>query len=165
MGGSKVCFSLGSNLGDRLSNLRTAVDRLSRVVADLRVSSLYETAPLYVTTQPLFLNCAAIGATDLAPLDLLDAIQHIERDLGRVRDRPKGPRIIDVDLLLHGKTRVSHPRLELPHPGMRERAFVLVPLLELEPGLEDPVSGVPYSRWLDRLENPGVSFPRAWEAP
>jgi 2-amino-4-hydroxy-6-hydroxymethyldihydropteridine diphosphokinase len=165
MSRDRAWFSLGSNLGDRVGYLKSAVDMLARSVGDLVVSSIYETMPLYVEDQPRFLNCVAAGWTLLNPLELLDVAQEVERMLGRVRDRPKGPRTIDVDLLLCGHRQHSDARLVLPHPGIRERAFVLVPLLELDPDLVDPTNGQTYRLCLDRIGARGVSYHREWDAP
>jgi len=103
-----------------------------------RVSSLYETAPVGVTDQPDFLNAVAAVRTGLGPEETLDALLHIENQMGRVRTQRWGPRVIDLDLLLYGGERVSLPRLTVPHPRLRERAFVLVPLAEIAPELRLP---------------------------
>jgi len=106
-----------------------------------RVSSLYETAPVGVTDQPNFLNLVAAVQTGLGPLALLEALLHIENQMGRVRTERWGPRVIDLDLLLYGGERVSLPGLTVPHPRLRERAFVLVPLAEIAPALRLPGDG------------------------
>jgi len=163
--GERVFLSLGSNLGDRRALLAEAVRRLGRSLRELRVSSLYETAPLYVTSQPRFLNIAVAGRTRLSPRRLLEKAQAIERELGRDRAAggPKGPRTIDIDLLLHGERRLQEPDLRLPHPGLLERRFVLEPLLELEPGLRDPSSGQPLAQALARLPAQGVDRVGPWD--
>ena len=107
----------------------------------IRVSSLYETAPVGVTDQPDFLNAVAAVQTGLGPLETLDALLHIENQMGRVRTERWGPRVIDLDLLLYGGERVSSPGLTVPHPRLRERAFVLVPLAEIAPELRLPGDG------------------------
>ncbi len=162
----RVFLSLGSNLGDRLAFLRRAVAGLARDVKQLRVSSVYETAPMYNTAQPRFLNIVAAGWTRLSPRDLLVRALAIERQLGRQRDPggpPKGPRPIDIDLLLYGSRLVSEPDLSLPHPGLGERRFVLEPLLELEPGLRDPAGGQPLAEALSRLPDQGVDRVGSWD--
>lgn len=105
-----------------------------------RTSSLYETAPLEYTAQASFLNMVAEVETELMPMQLLKHVQDVERQMGRKRLIPKGPRIIDVDILLYGKFKVSAPNLQIPHPSMAERRFVLEPLVELVPDLRHPVT-------------------------
>ena len=135
-------LALGSNLGDRRANLDRALERLAapelRVV---RVSSTYETAPRDVLHQPWFLNQVAEAETTLFPRRLLARAQKIERELGRKRGQPRGPRVIDIDILLFGEAIISTPDLEVPHPRMLERRFVLEPLAELAPDLRHPATG------------------------
>lgn len=134
-------LGLGSNVGDRLANLRAAVDALrERGVNVLAKSSLYETAPQgEILDQPDFLNAAIEIATDLGPEELLDVCKDVERELGREQNAPRhSPRPIDVDLLLLGGLEHSSPRLTLPHAEVTSRRFVLEPLLELDPDLELP---------------------------
>jgi 2-amino-4-hydroxy-6-hydroxymethyldihydropteridine diphosphokinase len=133
-----VYLGLGSNLGDRLAHLRDALDRLVRVVTLDRVSSVYDTAPVLVEDQPRFLNLVCAGHTVLDPLALLHATQRIERDLGRVAGPRYGPRVIDIDLLLYDERVLAGPELILPHPQLTERAFVLLPLVEIAPDLRHP---------------------------
>ena len=134
-----VFLGLGANLGDRRAALRDAVHELRALLADVRVSALYETAPWGDQDQSPFLNAALRGRTNLPPLDLLDATQAIEHRLGRVRTaRRWGPRAIDIDILLYGSEIVSHPRLTIPHPHLRHRGFVLRPLADLAPGRAIP---------------------------
>jgi 2-amino-4-hydroxy-6-hydroxymethyldihydropteridine diphosphokinase len=156
----RVFFSLGSNLGDREAAIREAFRMLGGVCDNLRLSPVYETEPVDVTAQPRFLNAAAEGATRLEPRDLLDAIHGIERSLGRDRSAEvrRGPRTIDIDLLLYGERLSDDPHLSLPHPRLASRAFVLVPLLELEPDLADPRTGEPYAAALARVGRAGVYF-------
>lgn len=126
-------IGLGSNLGDRFGYLQAAVKAL-HARPDIRVvrcSSVYETAPVGLTEQPHFLNMVIEVDTGLAPLRLLETMLDTERELGRVRDVRWGPRTIDLDLLVYGDVSLKTDELELPHPRMTERAFVLVPLLEL----------------------------------
>lgn len=129
-------LSLGSNLGDRLALLAEAVRRLrTPAVRVTKVSSVYETAPWGKTDQPAFLNCAVEVETELAPHALLGHILSVEQSLGRVRIERWGPRTVDIDILLYGQERVATADLEIPHPRMAGRAFVLVPLLEMAPHL------------------------------
>ncbi len=129
-----VVIALGSNLGDRLANLRAAVAALpDRGVTVSRVSSVWETAPV-PADQPPFLNAALVGATDLAPTELLAALKQTERELGRRAGRRWGPRPIDLDILFYGDESISTPDLTIPHERLVERAFVLAPLAEVMSG-------------------------------
>jgi 2-amino-4-hydroxy-6-hydroxymethyldihydropteridine diphosphokinase len=134
-----VYLSLGSNLGDRESNLRTAIEKLGEVGEVIAVSSLYETEPVEFTAQPWFLNCAVAVRTELMPKLFLSKIQAVERQMGRRRVQPKGPRTIDIDILLFGNSVISVRQLEVPHPAMHRRRFVLEPLNEIAPDVRHPV--------------------------
>jgi 2-amino-4-hydroxy-6-hydroxymethyldihydropteridine diphosphokinase len=141
---SVAYIGLGSNLGDRAATIRKALDRLAARprIELLAVSSLRETDPVGFEDQPRFLNGAAALRTELGPRDLLDRMLEIERGLGRVREGARyGPRTIDLDLLLYGDAVVDEPGLEIPHPRLAERVFVLEPLVELNPNLEVPGQG------------------------
>jgi 2-amino-4-hydroxy-6-hydroxymethyldihydropteridine diphosphokinase len=130
---------LGSNLGDRPSNLASALERLTADgVRVLRRSDLYETAPVGVVDQPWFLNAVAELRVSLTPRALLELFKTIERDLGRRPTRRWGERVIDLDLLLYGAEEVDDPDLTVPHPELWRRLFVLVPLAELRPDLHAP---------------------------
>ncbi|MGO9228040.1 MAG: 2-amino-4-hydroxy-6-hydroxymethyldihydropteridine diphosphokinase [Bryobacteraceae bacterium] len=134
-------LSLGSNLGDRDANLRAAIERLGAPgLRVLRVSPVYETEPVDNTNQRWFLNLVVEAETTLFPLQLLARAQKIERVLGRVRTVPKGPRTIDIDILLYGTAIIRGDKMEIPHPRMAERRFVLVPLHDLAPDLRHPVT-------------------------
>jgi 2-amino-4-hydroxy-6-hydroxymethyldihydropteridine diphosphokinase len=133
-------LSLGSNIGDREANLRDVVTRLSALGEIIAVSSLYETAPMEVEDQPWFLNAAVELRTDLAPADLLREILAIEKLMGRVRSQPKGPRLIDIDIVLYDDSVITALGLTIPHPAMQDRLFVLQPLAEIAPDLTHPVS-------------------------
>lgn len=139
----RVHLSLGSNVEDRAGHLAAALRELSRRdrVRIIKVSRCYETEPLGVTDQPLFLNIAAEIETDLRPLELLEAAKDIERQLGR---KPAGrwqPREADIDLILWGQAVVQSEVLTLPHARFRVRAFVLTPLAEIAPDAVDPETG------------------------
>lgn len=151
-GDHRAWLGLGSNLGDREGNLRRALESLSAAgdVEIIRVSSVYETAPVGMTEQPDFLNLVAGVRTALDPHALLRRCLEVEDALGRVREERWGPRLIDVDVLLYEDEVVDTQELVLPHPEMLRRAFVLAPLLELEPGLRMP-DGSPASDALDAL--------------
>jgi 2-amino-4-hydroxy-6-hydroxymethyldihydropteridine diphosphokinase len=134
-------LSLGSNIGDRERNLRAAIERLATPgLRVLRVSPIYETEPVDVTDQRWFYNLVLEAETTLFPLQLLARAQKVERVLGRVRTVSKGPRTIDIDILLYGTAVMRGDKLEIPHPRMAERRFVLVPLHDLAPGLRHPVA-------------------------
>jgi len=133
-----VYLSLGSNVGDRAGNLNAAIDRLRAVGEVVAVSSLYETEPVEFTAQAWFLNCAATLDTQKTPKQLLAGILEIEQQLGRRRGQQKGPRIIDIDILLFGNSIVEESGLTIPHPAMQERRFVLEPLAEIAPGVIHP---------------------------
>jgi 2-amino-4-hydroxy-6-hydroxymethyldihydropteridine diphosphokinase len=137
-----VYLSLGSNLGDRASQLEAAIDRLkaSRIRV-IRRSFTYETAPQDLAGQPWFLNMVLEVETDLAPGGLLLAIQRIEKEMGRQREIPKGPRTIDIDILFYGDAVIDTAEMQIPHPRMVQRRFVLEPLAELAPDRRHPVLG------------------------
>ena len=132
-----IFLGLGSNVGDRENNLVQALRLLTEKhgVRIERISSLYETVPFGVMNQPDFLNMVVIVNTDLLPLELLDACLSVEQDLGRVRLLRWGPRVIDIDVLLYNEVMMHTDRLILPHPGIIERSFVLIPLREVAPDL------------------------------
>jgi len=136
-----VYIALGSNLGDRVENLLLARERIASPHVRLtRASSIYETAPREVLDQPWFLNQVVAAETTLFPRQLLARLLRIEREMGRQRTVSKGPRVIDLDILLFGEAVIHAPGLEIPHPRMAERRFVLEPLAELAPGLRPPRS-------------------------
>lgn len=136
-----VYLSLGSNLGDRRDHLRDAMERLSSPdLQVLRASSIYETAPRDVPDQPWFLNQVVEAETGLFPRQLLARLLKIERDMGRKRTVAKGPRLIDLDILYFGGAVVATPDLEIPHPRIAQRRFVLEPLAELAPELHHPLT-------------------------
>ena len=136
-----VYLGLGSNIGDREAQLRAAVERLAaNDLRLLRVSPIYETEPLELTAQRWFLNQVLEAETSLFPMQLLARVGRIERALGRVRTVPNGPRTIDIDILLYGASVVRSEKLEIPHPRMAERRFVLAPLADLNPDLRHPVT-------------------------
>jgi 2-amino-4-hydroxy-6-hydroxymethyldihydropteridine diphosphokinase len=132
-------LSLGSNIGDREAQLRQAIARLEATGHITAISSLYETEPVEFTQQALFLNCAAGLETSLAPEELMSRLLKIERELGRERAQKKGPRTIDIDILLFGDMVMNSPELTIPHPAMTGRLFVLEPLAEIAPEVVHPV--------------------------
>jgi 2-amino-4-hydroxy-6-hydroxymethyldihydropteridine diphosphokinase len=136
-----VYLSLGSNIGDREANLRDAIKRLGGVGTVKRVSQLYETEPMENTRQPWFINCAVELQTALMPRQLLSAVLKIERAMGRRRSalNAKGPRAIDIDIVLFGSAVMKTAALSLPHPALHHRRFVLAPLAEIAPDANHPV--------------------------
>ena len=135
-----VYLSLGSNEGDRLDNLRRACAALeARDIRLRRASSVYETEPVDMREQTWFLNCVIEVETSLPPLRLLYEIEQIEGELGRKRSLPKGPRTIDLDILLYGNSVIREESLVVPHPKLHKRRFVLVPLREIAPSLKLPL--------------------------
>lgn len=137
-----VAIAIGSNLGDREANLELAHQHLRPFLADYRASSTYETKPVDVPgPQPLFLNAAVVGRTELDARALLERLLEIERQAGRTRPSPGAARTLDLDLILVGSEIVNEPDLMVPHPRFRERRFVLEPLADIAPGLKDPVTG------------------------
>jgi 2-amino-4-hydroxy-6-hydroxymethyldihydropteridine diphosphokinase len=132
-------FSIGSNLGDRENHLRDAIARLEEVGQVIAISSFYETEPVEFADQPWFLNCTVAVETAKTPLELMAAALHIEQEMGRRRVDKKGPRTIDIDILLCGGVIVNSPEVTIPHPSMHERRFVLEPLTEIAPEARHPV--------------------------
>jgi len=137
----RVFLSLGSNLGDRVANIRKALVQLGEVgVAITRVSSFYKTEPVDFRPQAWFVNCAAEAVTRLMPRQLLSAVKTVERTMGRRTGVAKRPRAIDIDILLYESVVVRSSELTIPHPRMAERRFVLLPLRELAGNIRHPVS-------------------------
>jgi 2-amino-4-hydroxy-6-hydroxymethyldihydropteridine diphosphokinase len=154
----RVFLSLGSNLGDREANLRGAYERLGELCGNVRLSGIFQSAPLYITDQPLFLNAVVECFTEILPIELLGKIHEIEAGLGRDRriERRMGPRTLDIDILLYGSLVMNTPELKIPHPRLLERAFALSPLLELDQELRDPRTGLPFREAFDLLGDQGV---------
>ena len=148
-------LSLGSNIGDREANLRAAISRLNELGDVTAVSGFYETEPVEVVDQPWFINCAVALATDLSAEELLAGVLTIERSMGRERTRPKGPRNIDIDILLFGDAVVDSPALTIPHPGLATRQFVLAPLSEIAPEAVHPITLKSVRQMRDQIE-PGA---------
>ena len=151
-----VYLSLGSNLGDRIANLRKALRMLSGAKVEIsRVSCFYKTEPVNFGPQAWFVNCVAEAGTDLMPLQLLRACQSVERALGRRPGIRKGPRPIDIDILLYESSVVRSAALVIPHPRMAHRRFVLIPLREIAPHLRHPVSQQTIPQMLSALADAG----------
>ena len=152
-----IYLALGSNLGDRMGNLKSAVKRLSEKMTIKKFSSVYETEPVYYKDQPLYLNSVLSATTELGPSDLLRFVKGIETDLGRQPSFRNAPRIIDIDILFYGNQTIETAELAIPHPRLAERAFVLVPLAEIAPGLVHPVIRKKITKLLAEVKGvPGV---------
>ena len=144
-------LSLGSNVGDREACLRDALIRLSATGCVVAVSSFYETEPVEFTSQPWFLNCAVVLETDLTPQQLMSALLSIEEEMGRRRIQKKGPRSIDIDILMFDDIVMDSKELIIPHPAMHERRFVLEPLAEIATNAIHPVFKKTISELRDAL--------------
>ena len=135
-----VFLSLGTNLGDREANMRSAISALGMVgLRVIKVSSFYETEPVDYLDQPWFLNCVVEGETALTAIDLLHALRVIEQKMGSKKEIVKGPRLIDIDILLYGDRTIATEELQVPHRRMLMRRFVVVPLVEIAPNAKHPL--------------------------
>ncbi len=156
----KVYLGIGSNMGDREKNLIFAYNNLKSAFKNIKISSVFKTEPMYNTEQPEFLNAVISGDTELDSYDLLEYIHTLEDKAGRDRKKVgwKGPRPLDIDILLYGTTVSEDPVLTLPHPGIKERGFVLIPLAEIAPDLADPVTGDKYRSFIKNNMNFYVKY-------
>jgi 2-amino-4-hydroxy-6-hydroxymethyldihydropteridine diphosphokinase len=156
-----IYLSLGTNLGDRAANLERAIGALAGIgVHMLRRSAIYETEPVDFLVQPWFLNCVVEAETSLEPLALLRALQGIERSMGSQKLVPRGPRIIDLDILFYENAVIREQGIEIPHPRLSERRFVLVPLEELAPNFLHPVLKLTIRKLLETTQD--QSAVRVW---
>jgi 2-amino-4-hydroxy-6-hydroxymethyldihydropteridine diphosphokinase len=153
-----VWLGLGSNLGDSILLIGEAYSQLQSAIQDIQISSLWRSRARYVEDQPDFVNAVVRGQTELQPQELLKFVNGIETKLGRDRSKvvAKGPRTLDIDILLYGNKIIAESNLVIPHPGLRERKFVLVPLLNLDGKLVDPVSGLPFLEYFEMLPPQGI---------
>ena len=134
-----VFLSLGSNVGDREKNLRAAIAALPELGVQIKkVSSIYETEPVDLLEQPWFLNCVVAGETSVPPVALLNELRALERRMGSRKLVARGPRLIDLDILVYDRQTIDSPELQVPHPRMHLRRFVLGPLAEIAPDLQHP---------------------------
>lgn len=151
-----VFLSLGSNLGERIPNMRQAAKLVEKYVGKIaKASSLYETEPWGEENQDPFINQVLMVNTTLEPRDLLSAITKIEREMGRIRKEKWGPRTIDVDILFYGKRIIRDKGLEIPHPELHLRNFILVPLMEIAPELEHPILHMAIDELYMNSKDPG----------
>jgi|SRR5581483_2720575 len=151
----RAYLSLGSNLGDRVANLQTCIRLLSKLGNIAKVSSFYETEPMEVREQPWFLNCVVELKTDLSARELLSGIQQLEAQLGRSREIGKGPRTLDIDILLFDSEVINDSDVQIPHPAMHRRRFVLAPLAEISAEVKHPVLGRTAEELLHGLDASG----------
>jgi 2-amino-4-hydroxy-6-hydroxymethyldihydropteridine diphosphokinase len=158
MSRSTITLALGTNLGNRPANLLAAVAALPPAIDVLVQSPIYETPPWGLTSQPAFLNMVIKGETNLSPQELLKFIKNLETRLGRQPSVRWGPRLIDLDILFYDDLILDIPGLTIPHPHLHERAFVLVPLEDLEPELVHPVLGKPIHQLLAEVDATGVKL-------
>ncbi len=156
-------LSLGSNVGDRSAHLKSAIAHLQEAAKLRAVSGFYETQPVDVTNQPWFLNCVLALETDKTPRQLLDLALKIERGMGRMRLSDKGPRNIDIDIVLFGDSVINEAGVDIPHPAMAQRRFVLQPLAEIAPEALHPtlkktarelLAALPEGQEVRRMEKP-----------
>ena len=161
---ARVALSIGSNLGDRQAALQSVLDAMGQNFTDIRVSQTYETAPWGVIDQPAFLNAIVLAETQLDAYAVLAFAQACEDSAARVRDVRWGPRTLDVDVILYDDLVQTDPVLTLPHPRAHERAFVLVPLVELDPEVQLPGLGRA-ADFLDVLGSAGVTAHSTLDAP
>jgi len=151
-----VYIGLGTNQGDRLSNLEMAINSLSPAVIPLMLSAIYETPPWGYLDQPQFLNQVLNARTGLEPVDLLVHLKEVEQRIGRKPTFRYGPRLIDLDILFYDDLTLETPGLTIPHPNLHERAFVLVPLAEIAPDLRHPVLDKTISELLATVDMQGI---------
>jgi len=151
-----IYLALGANLGDRLANLRAAIDALPPEVTVLAESPVYETPPWGVADQPAFLNMAVKAETHLAPPALLAHLKQLETALGRTPTFRYGPRVIDIDILFYDDLVFESEGLIIPHPRLHERAFVLLPLADIAPDVRHPVIGKAVRELLAQVDTTGI---------
>lgn len=152
----EVYLGLGSNLDDRLDNLQRAIDELDKIGQVVSRSKIFETEPWGEENQPKFLNTCVKFETEIAPEDLLESVKAIEKSLGREDSYRWGPRLIDIDILFYDQEVVNSQRLTIPHPGLAQRAFVLVPLTQIGARIIHPTLGQTVEQLLAAVDSRGV---------
>lgn len=155
---AKIYLALGSNVGDRLSNIKNAISLLKGNVSSIKLSKIYETKPVGYTDQGNFINAAIEGRTALSPDALLAFTQKVEIDVGRIRRFRWGPREIDIDILFYDDLVYHDQKLEIPHPRLQERDFVLKPLIDLNPKLMHPLYKKTVKQLYDQLPKKELSI-------
>ena len=153
-----IYLALGTNLGERFDNLRAALNAFVPQIRVMQESRIYETEPWGYADQPAFLNMVVRAETDLSPLDLLGRLKELEASLGRIPGFRNGPRLIDLDILFYDNLSLDIPGLVIPHPRLHERAFVLVPLADVAPGVLLPVLGRSAAQIVEDLDIQGVNL-------
>jgi 2-amino-4-hydroxy-6-hydroxymethyldihydropteridine diphosphokinase len=153
-----IYIALGTNMGDRPENLRAALLTFAPKIKLKAESSIYETEPWGYADQPSFLNMVICAETNLSPLELLAHLKELELALGRAPTFRNGPRLIDLDILFYDALTFNTPLLVIPHPHLHERAFVLIPLAEIAPGLVHPVMGQSVSQLVEMVDRRGVNL-------
>lgn len=164
--GPKYYIGVGSNMGNRLDNIQAAIVRINEVARVEAVSSIYLTEPVGMSGCENFLNAALVASSELEPIDMLDELMMVEAEMGRVRYHLSihpSPRTIDLDILLYGNEVVGTERLVIPHPRLTERAFAMVPLVEMEPALKHPIHKRPLKEMVENLGDGGGSMVRLGE--
>lgn len=146
-----IYLGLGSNLGDRKVNLRRALKMLPPRVQVAERSPVYETEPMYLSDQPLFYNMVVRARTELSPVELLQHVKKVEKSMGRARESHNQPRVIDIDILFYNDKIIETEELEVPHPKISERAFVLAPMSDIAPKFIHPVLNISVEKMLSRL--------------
>lgn len=140
MAKNKSYLSLGSNIGDRKTNLETAIREIGNLGKTTKISAIYETEPTDYKKQPYFLNLGMIIETELSPSELIIKLQEIEHKMGRIKEIEKGPRNIDIDIIFYNNEIINQEHLQIPHPSYIKRNFVLTPMSEIEPEYIDPIT-------------------------
>jgi 2-amino-4-hydroxy-6-hydroxymethyldihydropteridine diphosphokinase len=148
----EASIAFGSNIGDREANISTALRILKQKIKIIKTSSFYETKPMYLENQNWFLNSAVIIETEIKPEELLGVLKRIEKQMGRKEVGRNGPRIIDLDILFYKNQIINKDNLRIPHPKIQERAFVLVPLAEIEPNFVHPICKKTIAQLLSELK-------------
>ena len=149
---TKVYLGLGSNVGDKLINIKKAINHIKKTLKFKKISPIYKTEPVGYKKQDWFLNCAIIIETRKNPVELLDFLKNAEKIIGRKKTRKNGPRIIDLDIIFYGKISLGRKNLKIPHEKMQERMFVLAPLKEICPRRMHPLLGKTISKLKKELE-------------